>query len=119
MDINEAIGKYTAGEMTAEAVNGVLREAGAGFSFRPGQNVLTEADLRETTVGHYPEQANGWGLLDTGTGSLDKVRIVNGKLDYPVNQVNPDGSTSMAAYVHICGKIFQVFGNTLGFMRGV
>ena len=28
-----------------------------------------------------------------------------------------DGSTSMLAYVHICGKVFQVFGDTLGFRK--
>ena len=95
MTINEAISKYTTGELSTEEVNTVLAEAGAGYSFRPGQNQLTEADLRATTVGHYPDQANGYGL----------------------NTVLPDGSTSMLAYVHICGKVFQVFGDTLGFRK--
>ena len=52
MTINEAISKYTTGEFSTEEVNTVLAEAGAGYSFRPGQNELTEADLRATTVGH-------------------------------------------------------------------
>lgn len=117
MTINEAISKYTTGEFSTEEVNTVLAEAGAGYSFRPGQNELTEADLRATTVGHYPDQANGYGLLDSGTGSLEKVRVTRGVLDHAVNTVLPDGSTSMLAYVHICGKVFQVFGDTLGFRK--
>lgn len=66
-----------------------------------------------TTVGYYPSQANGYGLLDTGTGSPDKVHVTGGKLDHAVNQVQPDGSTNMAAYVIICGKTYEVFGDTL------
>ena len=78
---------------------------------------LTEVDIRATTVGHYPDMANGYGLLDTGTGSMEKVHVTNGVLDYPINQVNEDGSTNMLAYVHICGKVFEVFGDKLDFPR--
>lgn len=114
MNINEAISKYTKGEITTEEVNAVLTESGAGFSFHPGQNELTEEDLRATTVGHYPDMANGYGLLDSGTGSMEKVHVTNGVLDHAVNTVLPDGGTSMAAYVHICGKTYEVFGDKLG-----
>lgn len=114
MNINEAISKYTKGEITTEEVNAILTESGAGFSFHPGQNELTEEDLRATTVGHYPDMANGYGLLDSGTGSMEKVHVTNGVLDHAVNTVLPDGGTSMTAYVHICGKTYEVFGDTLG-----
>ena len=68
-------------------------------------------------VGYYPEQASGYGILDTGTGSMEKVRVAGGRLEYPVNQVQPDGGTNMAAYVIICGKTYEVFGDTLGEVR--
>ena len=115
--IDEKIRDYTLGEISTEEINAALEEAKAGFQFRPGQNELTEADLRATTVGHYPDQANGYGLLDSGTGSLEKVRVTRGVLDHAVNTVLADGSTSMLAYVHICGKVFEVFGDKLGFPR--
>ena len=118
MTINEAISKYTRGEITTEEVNAVLTESGAGFSFHPGQNELTEEDLRATTVGHYPDMANGYGLLDSGTGSMEKVHVTNGVLDHAVNTVLPGGGTSMTAYVHICGKTYEVFGDTLGEAAG-
>ena len=112
-DINEILRDYTAGEADLEATNAVLAEAGAGFSIRPGQNEITDEDRRQTVVGYYPEQANGLGLLDTGTGSLDKVCVYHGRLEYPVNQVQPDGSTNMTAYVIICGRTYEVLGDTL------
>ena len=104
--LREIIGKYTAGEATLEATNRALEDAGAGFHLNPGKNILTEAEKRATTVGYYPEQANGYGLLDTGTGSLDKVEVRNGKL------ANMDCG-DMHALCIIGGKVYQVKGDTL------
>ncbi len=111
--IDEIIRDHATGKTDLEKTNAALKEAGASFRLEPGRNKLTEEDLRATTVGYYPEQANGFGLLDTGTGSMEKVRITNGKLNTAINQVNPDGTTNMAAYVMICGKTYEVKGDTL------
>lgn len=105
-DLKEIISKYTAGEATLEATNRALEDAGAGFHLNPGKNILTEAEKRATTIGYYPEQANGYGLLDTGTGSLDKVKIKDGKL------VNCDCGI-MYALVSISGRTYHVKGDTL------
>jgi len=115
--INEILKDYTAGKEDLEATNAALKEAGAGYHLDPGKNELTEEDRRETTVGYYPEQAHGWGLLETGTGSPDKVHIVGGRLDHTVNEVLPDGTTNMAAYVTICGKVYAVLGDNLAEVR--
>ena len=116
--INDIIRDYTSGKASVEETNAALQAAGALFRLEPGRNQLTAADLRETTVGFYPDQANRYGLLHTGTGSMEKVRVTAGRLDGgPVNQVLKDGSTTMLAYVHICGKAFEVFGDALGFRR--
>lgn len=111
--INDIIRKYTTSEADLERTNAALQEAGAGFHLEPGKNDLTDEDRRETVVGYYPDQASGWGLLDTGTGSMEKVHVTGGRLEHPVNQVQPDGSTNMTAYVIICGKTYEVFGDTL------
>ena len=108
----EIILKYTAGEATLEETNAALKEAGVGLQLDPNKNVLTEADKRATTIGYYPDQANGWGLLDTGTGSLDKIQVVNGKTKYPINTV-VDGEANMLAYVLIAGRTYKVMGDTL------
>ena len=112
-DINKILRDYTAGTANLEQANAALTEAGAGFHLEPGQNEITDEDRRATTVGYYPEQASGYGLMDTGTGSMEKVHVVNGKLAHPVNRVLPDGGTDMAAYVIICGRTYEVFGDTL------
>lgn len=116
-NIDAILRDYTAGEADLETTNAALAESGAGFSLAPGQNDITEADRQETTVGYYPSQANGYGLLDTGTGTLDKVPVKAGKLPFAVNEVQPDGSTNSFAQVVICGRVYEVFGDTLGEIR--
>lgn len=106
MNINEIISKYTTGEATVEETNAALKEAGAGFHLEPGKNVLTEGEMRATTVGHFPDQANGFGLLDSGTGTLDKVEVRGGKL------VNCDMGGQKAMLI-IAGKTYYVHGATL------
>ena len=98
----EIIRKYTAGELTLAEANLKLR----GIRLNPGKNILTEEEKRATTVGYYPEQANGWGLLDTGTGSLDKVEIRKGKLVQ-------DGMGEAFALCIIAGKSYEVKKDTL------
>lgn len=111
--INEILRDYTLGETGVEDTNDALREAGAGFHLEPGRNEITEADRRETVVGYFPEQASGWGLLDTGIGPLEKVRVSKGRLECAVNEVLGDGTANMAAFVSICGRVYQVLGDRL------
>lgn len=98
----EILQKYTAGEMTLEQANAEL----SGIKLNPGKNILTEEEKRATTVGYYPDQANGWGLLDTGTGSLDKVEVRGGKL------VNASQGEAFALCI-IAGKSYEVKDYTL------
>lgn len=105
-DINEIISKYTGGGATAEETNAALTEAGAGFHLEPGRNTLTEAEKLATTVGWYPSQANGFGLLNSGTGTLDKVEVRDGQL------VNCDMGESYAE-LHIAGKHYYIQGKAL------
>lgn len=106
--INEILADYTAGKEDLETTNAALKEAGATYHLEPGRNELTEWEKQHTSVGYYPEQADGWGYLDTGTGTLDKVRVNAGILENKVNEPLPDGSVNMPAYVTICGKTYAV-----------
>lgn len=115
--INEILKKYTTGEADLEETNAALAGAGAGYHLEPGRNEITEENRQETFVGYYPRQANGWGLLDTGTGTLDKVSVTCGQLDAPVNAVREDGSTNMPAYLNICGRVYEVLGDRLAEVR--
>lgn len=103
MNVTETILKYTAGEQTLEETNAALKEADAGFHLDPNKNNLTPDEIVNGTA----------GLLDTGTGTLDKVQIVDGELKYAVNTVMPDGKTNMKAHVLVQGKTYEVFGTKL------
>lgn len=98
----EIIKKYMEGEMSLETANAELN----GVKLDPDKNVLTEAERWETTVGYYPEQANGWGLLDSGTGTMDKVQVKDGCL------MNCDMGEAFAM-VFIGGKTYEVKGTAL------
>ena len=104
--VNEIMAKYTAGEITAEEANAQLAATEAGFRLQSGKNAITEEEMRATTIGYYPDQANGFGLLDTGTGTLDKVEVRDGHL------VGCDCG-EMYALCMIAGKVFPVKGAAL------
>ena len=117
MTINEIINDYTSGKTPVEETNAALQAAGAGFSFRPGQNALTEEEIRSSVGGPRPQDADGYGILDDGIGP-QKCQVRDGVLvGGAVNQVNADGSTSMTAYVTIGGYTWEVYGDQLGEVR--
>ena len=103
-NINETLRKYTAGELTLEEANEKL--TGSGLYLDPNKNVITEAEKRQTVVGYYPEQANGFGMLDSGTGTMDKVQVKDGHL------VGCDMGESYALCI-IGGKVYEVRGDKL------
>ncbi len=105
-NINETMSKYTAGEITLEQANEELKKAEAGFHLDPNKNVITEEEKRQTVVGYYPEQANGFGMLDSGTGTMDKVQVKDGHL------VGCDMGESYALCI-IGGKVYEVRGDKL------
>ena len=93
-NITEIIGKYTAGETTLEDTNKALKEAGAAFHLDPDRNTIAD------------DERQHFGLLDTGTGSLDKVEIEGMKLK------NMDVG-DMYALCTFNGKTYKVKGTKL------
>ena len=98
----DVIAKFNAGELTLEEANKKL----TGIKLLPGRNELTEAEQRATTVGYYPDQANGWGLLDSGTGFMDKVKVENGR-------IVSGGMGEAEALCVIGGKVYKVADDVL------
>ena len=95
MKATEILRKYTRGEATLTETNAALKECRAGFHLDPQRNYIS------------PAEKEIFGLLDTGTGSLDKVRVNGGHL------VNCDCG-DMAAFCHFNGKTYRVHGAALG-----
>ena len=106
MTTNEILNKYTTGEMTLPEANEALKEADSDLYLDPNRNVITPEELAETRVGETPAEANGWGILDHGVGSLEKVHVVNGRtVDVDMGQET--------AYVYMAGKRYRLRGDVL------
>ncbi len=110
MKTNDIIRAYTKGELTLEQANAELKEIGVNLRLVEGKNQLTAEEIAETHVGATPKEANGWGLLDTGTGAFfEKVHVVDGvTVDYD------NGADTNYALVLIGGRMYQIVnGNRL------
>lgn len=101
MSTTEIIRKYTSGHASLVETNEALREAGAIFHLDPQKNYIS------------PAEVDLYGLLETGTGSMEKVRVRDLKLNHQVNEVQPDGTVNMVARVHFNGKVYNVYGDQL------
>ena len=106
MSISEIMSKYTSGEITVEEANKALFEAKASYHLDPNKNTITPDEYMATSSGDTPDKVNGYGLLDTGTGSLDKVQVKGGKL------VDCDCG-DMYALFFIAGRMYHVDGSAL------
>ena len=108
--MEEILRAYTRGEASLEETNAALKKAGAGLRLDPQRCRIAP---EEGAVLNEKGQPEGWGLLDTGTGSMEKVEIRDGRLEQPVNQVLPDGSVNMTAFVLAGGRRYAVRGDEL------
>lgn len=95
MTTTEIINAYARGELTLEECNAKLREM--------GHPVMLDHDRCKLTA-EMIEQ--GWGLLDTGTGTLDPVQVRDDEL------VDNDMG-DMPAFVCLKGTWYEVNGNKI------
>lgn len=92
MTINEILHAYTKGEYTLEQANAELANVGANFHLDPNKNALSAEEIKL-----------GFGLLDTGTGYMDKALMVGNQL------VHADCGDMVAYFIHD-GKTYKVEG---------
>ena len=102
VDINKILKQWADGEKTVEETNEALK--GTGIYVDPDKQKIAEGE--GAVYCEDLSKINGYGLLDTGTGTLDKVKIKNGKL--------VDSIGNMAALVLVGGVHYKVVdGDTL------
>lgn len=92
MTTTEIVTAYTMGSISLEEANRRLADMGAGFVLDPDRCKLTPEMIEQ-----------GWGLLDTGTGTLDPVQVKDGEL------VDNDMG-DMPAFVFLRGCAYEVKG---------
>ena len=95
MTTTKIIAAYTMGGISLEEANRRLAEAKAGFVIDPDRGKLTRDMIEQ-----------GWGLLDTGTGTLDPVQVKDDEL------VDNDMG-DMPAFVCLKGTWYEVKGNKI------
>ena len=98
MKTTDIILEYTNGEKNLEETNAALKEAGAGFHLDPKKNWLSPDEIVNGTA----------GLLDTGTGSLDKVGI-----DPETMEITNGDMGDAFALCFYNGKTYEVKGKKL------
>ena len=102
VDINKILKQWENGEKTLEETNEALK--GTGLYVDPDKQKIAEGE--GAVYCEDLSKINGYGLLDTGTGTLDKVKIKNGKL--------VDSIGNMAALVLVGDVHYKVVdGDTL------
>lgn len=93
--VTDTINAYAKGGITLEECNRRLREM-----VHP---ILVDPDRPRLT----PEMiADGWGLLDTGTGTLDPVQVRD-------NELVDNDMGDMPAFVCLKGTWYEVKGNKI------
>ena len=92
MTTTEIIAAYTMGNISLEEANRRLAEAKAGFVIGPDRCNLTHEMIEQ-----------GWGLLDTGTGTLDPVQVRD-------NELVDNDMGDMPAFVCLRGTWYEVKG---------
>ena len=105
-NLEEILHHYTRGDKPLDETNQELKKLDCGLQLDPTRNLFSAQELAETCVGETPAEANGWGILDHGVGSLEKVHVVNGRtVDVDMGQE--------AAYVYIGGHKYRLRGDVL------
>lgn len=94
----DIIRAYSNGEKSLDETNTALKEKGVSYHLDPGKNTLSVEEIKNGTA----------GLLDSGTGSLDKVQIDPATMEL----VNADMGDAFAMCIYQ-GKAYEVKGKKL------
>ena len=105
MKASEIIRKYTEKAITLEEANQLLEENGSTVRLDLFKNAISGQEFAETKVNDDPVKVTGWGMMNHGVGSMEKMHIQNGKLDYDT------GFHGDTAVLYIKGKMFRVNGD--------
>ena len=105
-NLEDILHDYTRGDKPLDETNQELKKLDCGLQLDPTRNLFSARELLETRAGETPDEANGWGILDHGVGSLEKVHVVNGRtVDVDMGQET--------AYVYMAGKRYRLRGDVL------
>ena len=79
-EANEYLADYISGKINLEQLNQKWADLGMELHLDPTKNIITSGGA---TVQKNDADINGYVMADSGTGTMDKVMVKNGKLVYP------------------------------------
>lgn len=79
-EANKYLEDYITGKINLEELNKKWAEIGMELHIDPTKNIITTGGA---TVKDNDSDINGYVMVDSGTGTLDKAMVRNGKLVYP------------------------------------
>ena len=111
-DLEKVLLAYRDGEKTAEEANKELGELGCGLHIDPTRNVITEAEMAETTISGDLSTINGYVYVDIGVGGYEKVKAIDSVLQ---------GFDAGEMYaLAIVGPLYwEIKGDKIGEFKGV
>lgn len=102
----EIILSYSKGEITVEEANKRLAECTVGLRLDPMKNAITGAEMAQTHSDGTPAGTSGYGFMDHGIGTPEKMHVTAGKLDYDTG-FDVKGNAPKAT-LYIAGYAFAV-----------
>lgn len=81
-NMNEIIKAYSDGKLSQEDANKQLEAIGSTVRIDEMKNVITEEEKKVTSTDGTPGGTTGWGFMNHGIGTPEKMYVKNGKFEY-------------------------------------
>lgn len=98
--------EHSKGTISLEEANKQLAAIGSDLCLDPHKNSISGAEMAKTHSDGTPEGTSGWGFMNHGIGTPEKMHVEKGKLDYDTG-FDVIGNEPKAA-LYIAGYTFAV-----------
>ncbi len=80
--VREIINMHADGKLSQEDANKQLEAAGSSVRINEMKNVISEEEKAATSTDGTPKGTTGWGFMNHGIGSPEKMYVKDGKFEY-------------------------------------
>lgn len=112
MNATEILMAYSEGTIGIADANRMLEENRCGIKLDPYKNVITASECMDTHASENPAECTGYGFMNHGIGTPEKMYVKNGKFEYDTGF----GHGASATF-YIGGKTFNVVGDHIEVMH--
>ena len=114
MNVNEIMQAYSEGTIGLADANRMLKEVSkTGLQIDPYKNVLTAGEAAQIVVSDDPKGCSGYGFMNHGIGTPEKMHLDHGKFDYDTGF-----DETMHVTFYIGGKMFRVIHDHIEVIKG-